>query len=95
MKLLGLSGSLRAGSGNTALLHAFAATAPDGFDVEVFDGLGDLPLFSPDKEADTPQSVLRLAARVAPASPFLAARVAFFDSAAPAEPRVAMSSSMA
>ncbi|MAS06732.1 MAG: FMN reductase [Ahrensia sp.] len=64
MKLLGLSGSLRAGSGNTALLHAFAATAPDGFDVEVFDGLGDLPLFSPDKEADTPQSVLRLAARV-------------------------------
>ena len=64
MKLLGLSGSLRAESGNTALLHAFAANAPDDFNVEVFDGLGDLPLFSPDKEANTPDSVLRLATAV-------------------------------
>lgn len=64
MKFLGLSGSLRAGSSNTALLHAFAANTPDGFEVEVFDGLGELKLFSPDKETDTPKSVLRLAAAV-------------------------------
>jgi len=64
MRLLGLSGSLRASSSNTILLHAFAANTPDGMEVEVFDGMGDLPLFSPDKEADTPESVLRLAAAV-------------------------------
>ena len=65
MRLLALSGSLRAISTNTALLHAFADIAPDGIAVDVFDGLGDLPLFSPDLEADTPDSVLRLADKVA------------------------------
>ncbi|MFZ2100568.1 MAG: NADPH-dependent FMN reductase, partial [Oricola sp.] len=64
MKLLGLSGSLRAASTNTAFLNALAALAPDGFSIEVFDGLGALPLFSPDLEENTPESVLRLAARV-------------------------------
>ena len=65
MHLLALSGSLRAISTNTALLHAFADIAPDGIIVEIFDGMGDLPLFSPDLEADTPDSVLRLAEKVA------------------------------
>ena len=32
--------------------------------VDVFGGMGDLPLFSPDLEAETPDSVLRLAAAV-------------------------------
>lgn len=64
MRLLALSGSLRSDSTNTALLRAFSKNAPDGIAVEVFDGLGDLPLYSPDKEADTPESVLRLAAAV-------------------------------
>ncbi len=32
--------------------------------MKIFEGLGDLPLFSPDKEAETPDSVLRLAAAV-------------------------------
>lgn len=65
MRLLALSGSLRAGSTNTALLQAFAECAPPDFDIEVFTGMADLPLFSPDKEADAPQSVLRLAESVA------------------------------
>ena len=64
MRLLALSGSLRSDSTNTALLRAFCENAPDGITVEIFDGLGDLPLFSPDKETDTPESVLRLAAAV-------------------------------
>lgn len=65
MRFLALSGSLRAVSTNTALLHAFADLAPDGITVDVFEGLGDLPLFSPDLEADTPRSVLDLAEQVA------------------------------
>ena len=64
MRLLALSGSLRAASTNTALLNALAEHSPADFDIEVFDGLGDLPLFSPDLEDDPPESVLRLAGKV-------------------------------
>ncbi|WP_192930782.1 NADPH-dependent FMN reductase [Deinococcus sp. AJ005] len=48
--MLGLSGSLRAASVHTALLHAAAQTAPDGVTMELFDGLADLPHFNPDIE---------------------------------------------
>lgn len=65
MHILALSGSLRSASTNTAMLHAFSEYAPEGITVEVFDRMGDLPLFSPDLEADTPDSVFRLAGRVA------------------------------
>lgn len=65
MRFLALSGSLRAVSTNTALLQGFAEHAPEGLEIEAFDGMGDLPLFSPDLEADTPDSVLRLAGKVA------------------------------
>lgn len=65
MRVLMLSGSLRAGSTNTALLAGFAECAPDGFEIELFEGLGDLPPFSPDGEASPPESVLRLAAAIA------------------------------
>ncbi|CAM4444633.1 hypothetical protein DEMA109039_20780 [Deinococcus marmoris] len=41
--VLGLSGSLRAASAHTALLHAAAQMAPDGVTMELFDGLADLP----------------------------------------------------
>ncbi|WP_370322234.1 NADPH-dependent FMN reductase [Oricola sp.] len=44
---------------------AVATNAPHDFRVDVFDGISDLPLFSPDKESDTPDSVLPLAAAVA------------------------------
>jgi chromate reductase len=49
MKLLGVSGSLRAASFNTALLHAAQDVAPGGVTIEVF-GLHDLPLFNQDVE---------------------------------------------
>ena len=39
MRLLVISGSLRAGSYNTALARAAVDLAPAGVDVEVFDGL--------------------------------------------------------
>ena len=60
MKILGVSGSLRAGSFNTQLLRAAAADAPDGVEVELWDGLGDLPVYDQDLEVDVPESVRRL-----------------------------------
>ncbi|HEY6114110.1 MAG TPA: NADPH-dependent FMN reductase, partial [Gaiellaceae bacterium] len=60
MRLLVISGSLRAGSYNTALARAAVDLAPAGVDVEVFDGLGDLPLFDADLEAHTHEAVLHL-----------------------------------
>jgi chromate reductase len=49
MKLLGVSGSLRAASFNTALLRAAQEAAPEGVTIEIF-GLHDLPLFNQDVE---------------------------------------------
>lgn len=49
MRLLGVSGSLRAASYNTALLRAAQALAPDGVSIKIF-GLHDLPLFNQDVE---------------------------------------------
>lgn len=50
MKILALSGSLRAASYNTALLHAARELAPEELSIEIFDGLGDLPFFNQDLE---------------------------------------------
>ncbi len=60
MRLLAISGSLRAGSYNTALARAAVDLAPAGVDVEVFDGLGDLPLFDADLEGDAHEAVQHL-----------------------------------
>jgi chromate reductase len=49
MKILAVSGSLRAASYNTAMLRACQALAPDEMDIEVF-GLGELPFFNQDVE---------------------------------------------
>ena len=58
MKILAISGSARQASTNTALLRALSAIALEGIAVDVFDGIGDLPVFSPDREGpDLPQSV--------------------------------------
>lgn len=47
MKILALSGSLRAGSYNTALLHAAAELLPDDVKLEVYD-FHDVPLYNAD-----------------------------------------------
>ena len=41
--LLAISGSLRSGSTNAALLRAIATAAPPDTTVELFGGLGELP----------------------------------------------------
>lgn len=60
MELLALSGSARQASTNTALLTAMRDLAPTGLTLHVFAGIGDLPVFSPDREGDqTPLPVQR------------------------------------
>jgi len=62
MKILFVSGSLRADSHNTSLLRAAIEAAPEGVEIELFDpaGLGDLPIYDQDLEDDVPESVRRL-----------------------------------
>jgi NAD(P)H-dependent FMN reductase len=60
MRILAVCGSLQANSGNLALLHAAAASAPPGVELVLWDGLRDLPHFNPDIEmSGTPESVRR------------------------------------
>ncbi len=49
MNILGISGSLRAASFNTALLHAAQELAPEGMNIRIH-RLHDLPLFDQDVE---------------------------------------------
>jgi chromate reductase, NAD(P)H dehydrogenase (quinone) len=72
MKVLGLSGSLRAASLNAALLRTAARLAPGGMQVSVR-GLGELPLFNPDLEAQVPAAVAALRAAVDAADALLIA----------------------
>ncbi len=58
MRILAISGSLQARSGNLALLEVAAAAAPAGVDVVIFDGLRDLPPFDLDLEASAPLPVV-------------------------------------
>jgi chromate reductase len=57
MRILGISGSLRRGSHNRALLRAAAAELPTGVDLVEWDGLGGLPAFNEDLESTPPPSV--------------------------------------
>ena len=59
MKLLAISGSARAQSTNTALLRALPNLAPPTIAIEVFAGIGDLPVFSPDREGDATPEIVR------------------------------------
>ena len=52
MRILAISGSLRARSSNTTLLQTMALLAPDGVGVEVYRGLGELPLFNLDDDLE-------------------------------------------
>jgi chromate reductase, NAD(P)H dehydrogenase (quinone) len=61
MRILAVSGSLRAGSHNTSLLRAAAEAAPEGVEVELWEGIGDLPIYDQDLEGtDLPDAVHRL-----------------------------------
>jgi len=70
-RILGLSGSLRRKSFNTGLLHAAAAHAPDGVEIDARTIHG-VPLYDADLEAEgTPQPVRDLRAALAEADGLL------------------------
>ena len=63
MRILAISGSLRAQSTNTALLRAAALVAPSPIDVVFYGQLESLPAFNPDLDLEAgPEAVLRFRA---------------------------------
>jgi chromate reductase, NAD(P)H dehydrogenase (quinone) len=52
MNIIAISGSLRATSLNTAVLHAASRLAPTGVTIEMFEGIGNLPFFNSDLDGD-------------------------------------------
>jgi chromate reductase, NAD(P)H dehydrogenase (quinone) len=61
LKVLGISGSLRKASLNTAVLRACAEIAPADMKVTVFEGLGDIPLYNQEiMDAGVPAPVQKL-----------------------------------
>ena len=50
MRVLAISGSLRADSNNSALLRALRAEAPEGVEVEIWHGLKTIPPYDQDED---------------------------------------------
>ena len=74
MKILAISGSLRARSSNTELLRAAQLVAGPSWVFDHYDGLARLPLFNPDLDfegATPPEPVRDLRARIAAADALL------------------------
>ena len=72
MRVLAISGSLRAASYNTALLRAAAQLAPDGVEVQLYEGLDRLPPYNEDHDNDDPPpEVARLREEIASADAVL------------------------
>jgi chromate reductase, NAD(P)H dehydrogenase (quinone) len=74
VRILGISGSLRAGSYNSALLRAAVGLAPDGMAVEVYGRLREVPPYDADLDVDPlPEPAADLRARIAAADGLLIA----------------------
>jgi chromate reductase, NAD(P)H dehydrogenase (quinone) len=59
MRILAISGSLRAKSSNTAVLMAAARLAPPRMDIVLYAGLATLPHFNPDLDTNEPPESVR------------------------------------
>src|SRR5262245_56783368 len=59
IRVLGIVGSLGARSSNLALLETAASIAPEGIEVALYTGLGELPYFEPDVDLDAAPSAVR------------------------------------
>lgn len=74
IRILGISGSLRRGSHNTSLLRAAAQSLPPGVELELYQGLAELPVYNEDLDVDpVPKSAARLRAAIAGADGVLIA----------------------
>ena len=72
MKILGISGSLRRDSHNTNLLRAAAEAAGPDVELELFEGLKEVPPYDEDDDVHPrPESVARLNAAIADADAVL------------------------
>src|SRR4051794_14685921 len=61
MRVLGISGSLRRDSYNTALVrHAGELFEAEGAEFEIYDGLRDVPPYDQDNDGDGPEAVRRI-----------------------------------
>jgi chromate reductase len=58
MHILAISGSLRASSTNTTLVRAITRLAPEDMEFTLYEGLANLPHFSPDLDGDEPPAVV-------------------------------------
>ena len=73
MRLLAISGCLRRGSYNSALLDSVRAECPVGVEVVVWRGLGDIPAYDEDLEATLPLSVVSFKGEIARSDALLVA----------------------
>ena len=74
LKVLGISGSLRKASLNTAVLRTCSEMAPADMKITIFNGLGDLPLYNQEiLDAGAPESVRKMDAAVREADGLLIA----------------------
>jgi chromate reductase len=60
MTILGLAGSLRAGSLNAQLLRLAAEELPEGAELEIHEGLADIPAYDEDLQGLVPDAVAAL-----------------------------------
>jgi NAD(P)H-dependent FMN reductase len=73
VRILGLVGSLRAASHNRQLAEAAVKTAPEGANIELFEGLADVPFYNEDidNEKDLPAAAAKLREAAQAADAFL------------------------
>ena len=72
IRILAISGSLRAASSNRSVVEAARLLAPPGVGVTIYGGLGELPHFNPDVEmGELPPAVVELRAAVGSADALL------------------------
>jgi chromate reductase, NAD(P)H dehydrogenase (quinone) len=73
MRILGLAGSLRAGSLNAQLLRLAAEELPEGVELELYDGLADIPAYDHDLDDFVSDPVAELKNAIAEADAILVA----------------------
>ncbi|UKS25752.1 NAD(P)H-dependent oxidoreductase [Paenibacillus sp. HWE-109] len=59
MNILAISGSLRTVSSNTKLIQVLSALAPVGIEINIYEGIGELPHFNPDLDGDEPPQAVQ------------------------------------
>ena len=77
MRILGIPGSLRAGSLNQQLLRLSAEELPEDVELDVYDGLAEIPPYDQDLDDLQPDEVERLKEAIATADAILVATPEF------------------